>query len=65
MALIDQEPRSASIVAKGFGHLLAIERDAFREFCVREPGVGNQMLWKLLATLGQRLRNANQQLTKS
>jgi len=65
MALIDQEPRSASIVAKGFGHLLAIERDAFREFCVREPGLGNQMLWKLLATLGQRLRNTNQQLAKS
>ncbi len=64
MALIDREPRSASIVAKGFGHLLAIDRDAFREFCVKEPGLGNQMLWKLLTTLGNRLRQANQQLTR-
>lgn len=64
MALIDHEPRSASIVAKGFGHLLAIDRDTFREFCVKEPGLGNQMLWKLVATLGQRLRDMNLQVTK-
>ncbi len=62
MALIDQEPRSATIVAKGFGHLLAIERDAFQGFCLTEPGLGNQMLWKLVSTLGRRLRAANLQI---
>jgi len=63
MALVDQEPRSATIVAKGFGHLLAVEHDAFKEFCMMEPTLGNQMLWKLITTLGQRLRAANLQIS--
>jgi serine/threonine protein phosphatase PrpC len=62
MALLDNEPRSADIVAKGFGHLLSIERDAFREFCMMEPSLGNAMLWKLVHTLGQRLRTANERM---
>ncbi len=64
ISLVDREPRSADIVAKGFGHLLCIERDAFRDFCIMEPALGNQMLWKLLATLSQRLRNTNRQLVE-
>lgn len=63
LALVDTEPRSADIVARGFGHLLAIDRDALRDYCMMEPGLGNLLLWKLVATLGQRLRNTNQQLT--
>jgi serine/threonine protein phosphatase PrpC len=62
LALVDNEPRSADIVAKGFGHLLCVERDAFREFCMMEPALGNVMLWKLIASLGRRLRTTNQQL---
>jgi serine/threonine protein phosphatase PrpC len=64
LSLVDTEPRSADIVANGFGHLLAVERDALREFCMVEPALGNLLLWKLVATLGQRLRNTNQQLFK-
>lgn len=63
LALVDTEPRSADILAKGFGHLLCIERDALREYCMMEPALGNLLLWKLIATLGQRLRATNQQLT--
>ena len=63
LALIDTEPRSADIIAKGFGHLLCIERDALREYCMMEPALGNLLLWKLVATLGVRLRATNQQLT--
>lgn len=59
LALVDQEPRSADIRAKGFGHLLCVERDAFRSFCIMEPALGNQMLWKLLTTLSHRLRTTN------
>lgn len=62
LALVDDQPRSADTVAKGFGHLMAIERNALREFCLMEPALGNLMLWKLIATLGQRLRATNQQL---
>lgn len=60
LALVENQPRSASIKAKGFGLLLCIDRDTLREFCIREPSLGNQILWKLVATLGQRLRAANQ-----
>jgi serine/threonine protein phosphatase PrpC len=65
LSLVDREPRSADIVAVGFGHLLCIERDAFREFCVMEPTLGNLLLWKLVATLSQRLRTTNRELTRS
>ncbi|MBT3221150.1 MAG: cyclic nucleotide-binding domain-containing protein, partial [Proteobacteria bacterium] len=63
LALVDSEPRSADIIAKGFGHLLCIERDAVREYCMMEPALGNLLLWKLVATLGQRLRATNKALT--
>ena len=63
LALIDTDPRSATVVARGFGHLLTIERDALREYCMMEPALGNLVLWKLIATLGQRLRRMNTQLS--
>ncbi len=63
LALISTEPRSATIVSKGFGHLLSIERDALREYCMLEPQLGNLVLWKLVATLGRRLRQMNAQVT--
>ena len=63
LALIDTDPRSATVVAKGFGHLLSIERDTLREYCLMEPALGNLVLWKLVATLGRRLRHMNAQLT--
>ncbi len=64
LSLIEGEPRSADVVAKGFGHLLCVEREAFREFCVMEPTLGNMMLWKLVATLGQRLRSSNEKIAR-
>ena len=63
LALVDAEPRSADIVAKGEGHLLSIERDALQEYCMMEPALGNLLLWKLLKTLSNRLRATNRALT--
>lgn len=63
LALINTEPRSATIVSKGFGHLLSIDRDALREYCMLEPQLGNLVLWKLVATLGRRLRQMNAQFS--
>jgi PPM family protein phosphatase len=65
LALVDTDPRSATILAKGFGHLLTIERDALREYCMMEPGLGNLVLWKLIATLGRRLRQMNTQFSNA
>lgn len=59
LALVDELPRSADIVAKSEVRLLAIERAALRDFCMVEPALGNQVLWKLATTLGDRLRAAN------
>ena len=63
MALVSNEPRSASIIAKGNGKLLSVQRQALREFCMVEPALGNAITWKLVATLGQRLRKTNKRLT--
>lgn len=65
LSLVDSEPRSADIIARSYGHLLAVDRNALREFCMVEPALGNLLLWKLLTTLGQRLRNTNIQLTRN
>ncbi len=65
LALVDNQPRSASIVARSKSHLLAIERDALREFCMMEPALGNMMLWKLLTTLSERLRATNARLSEA
>lgn len=62
LSLVDAEPRSATIVARSFGHLLRIERDALHEFCQLEPALGNLLLWKLIATLSTRLRSTNARL---
>jgi serine/threonine protein phosphatase PrpC len=65
LSLIDDSPRSATIIARTPGLLLAIERDALRQWCAVEPAVGNRILWKLLSKLSQRLRNTNQKLDRS
>ena len=33
------------------------------EFCKREPELGSQLLWRLLTTLGDRLRSMNSRFT--
>jgi serine/threonine protein phosphatase PrpC len=60
LTLIDEEPRSADIVASVPSLLVGIDRESLREFCLREPALGNQILWKLSASVARRLRAANQ-----
>jgi serine/threonine protein phosphatase PrpC len=62
LALVDSLPRSADVVANTDGHLLAIERSALQDFCRVEPALGNLLLWKLVTTLGYRLRATNERL---
>jgi PPM family protein phosphatase len=64
LALVDTEPRSADIVAAEPSQILAIDRDTLQDYCVMEPALGNLMLWKLVATLGKRLRATNRALTE-
>lgn len=62
LSLIDGQPRSASVVAAHFGSAISISGDALEEFCRREPELGNQLLWKLLKVMGQRLRDTNKKV---
>ncbi len=62
LTLTDRLPRSATVSAVTFGSAVSLSADALREFCMMEPGLGSQLLWKLLKVLGQRLRAANARL---
>ncbi len=62
-ALVDAQPRSASVTSTKFGSLITIDRQALDEFCQREPELGNRVLWKLLETISQRLRDTSSRLT--
>jgi PPM family protein phosphatase len=62
LALVDAQPRSATVTSRGFGSLITIDRQALDEFCRREPELGNRVLWKLLGTVSQRLRNTSSEL---
>ena len=57
LSLIDDQPRSASVVARTFGTSVIIRRTQLQEFCQREPDLGNRIMWRLVATIGQRLRD--------
>ncbi len=59
LALVDDGPRSATVVATAPVHALTIERDALREWTAQEPGLGARVLWRLTQSLAQRLRDAN------
>jgi len=62
LTLTDRLPRSATVTASTPGSAVSLSADALREFCMMEPGLGSQLLWKLLQVLGQRLRAANVRL---
>ncbi|RME28118.1 MAG: cyclic nucleotide-binding domain-containing protein [Deltaproteobacteria bacterium] len=51
--------RTATVEGAAFGSAIVIRRSLLKEFAQREPEVGSQILWRLLATLGERLRDAN------
>lgn len=59
LGLLEATRRSASVSGRSFGSAIIIRRDHLQEFCQREPGLGNQLLWRLIETLGTRLHSAN------
>jgi len=65
MALLDDLKRSATVVGGTDGLAIVISRANLADFCKKEPALGNKILWKLLSTLGGRLRNTNMMVTKT
>lgn len=59
LGLLEDQQRSASVTGAEFGSAIVIQRAQLQEFCQREPALGNQILWRLLHTLGARLRSSN------
>jgi protein phosphatase len=59
ISLLDEQPRSATVTSKDPGSVIIIRREAFQDFCQREPGLGNQVLMQLATSLADRLRLAN------
>lgn len=63
MALVDQSPRSATIVAKEDTRLLVIERKNFYRLIRKEAVLAVKLLWSFVQVLSRRLRDTNEQLS--
>jgi len=59
VAILDSQTRTATVTSRAAGSVIIIRRDALEEFCQREPGLGNQVLFQLATSLARRLRTAN------
>lgn len=55
MALLNQRPRTATVVARLASRLLVLERSAFFGLVQQEPTIASKFLWKLAQTLSLRL----------
>jgi cAMP-binding proteins - catabolite gene activator and regulatory subunit of cAMP-dependent protein kinases len=64
LGLLEDQQRSASVTGASYGSAIVIRRAQLQEFCQREPALGNQILWRLMHTLGGRLREANSRAAK-
>jgi hypothetical protein len=63
LALVDAEPRSASVAGVTFGSAISVSAEQLRDFCRGEHELGNALLWKMMSALGQRLRRTNARIS--
>ncbi|WP_051711234.1 cyclic nucleotide-binding domain-containing protein [Andreprevotia chitinilytica] len=56
MAIVDQEPRSATLITIDECVLAVLSRDNFTRLCQDKPGIGVKLLLKISRVLSQRLR---------
>ena len=62
LGLLEDHTRTATVQGASYGSAIVIRRDELKEFCQREPTLGNQILWRMLAVLGRRLGSSNEAL---
>lgn len=55
MALLNQRPRTATVIARLQSRLLVLDRSAFFSLVQQEPTIASKFLWKLAQTLSLRL----------
>jgi len=64
IGMIDGRPRSVSIRALSDTALLSIDREAFDSLLASQPELGQQFLKSILYSVSDRLRHAEQRLTR-
>lgn len=62
LALFDETPRSATVVASKETTLIALSKPDFMVFAKKEPNIGNKIIMNLGSILSSRLRVANEQI---
>lgn len=62
LSLVDNEPRSASAIAKGAVTILALPRESFLKLLDEEPKLGIKIQQHLLTTISKRLRLTTREL---
>ena len=63
MGLVDQAPRSATVVATEDTSGISIDRDSLLKLMRRDPLLAVKLLWSFVQVLSERLRNTNEALT--
>ena len=63
MGLVDQAPRSATVVAAEDTSGISIDRDSLLKLMRRDPLLAVKLLWSFVQVLSERLRNTNEALT--
>jgi serine/threonine protein phosphatase PrpC len=58
MALLNQKPRSATVIAERPTTLLRLSREDFHALLAHEPAIASKFLWKFAQTLSLRLDDA-------
>ena len=63
MGLVDQAPRSATVVAAEDTSAISIDRDSLLKLMRRDSLLAVKLLWSFVQVLSERLRNTNEALT--
>lgn len=63
LSLLDESPRSASVIAVTDTNLIGFFRPDLFEIMEKTPGTGLKIVLKVAEMIGERLRNANQELS--
>lgn len=64
MALLDEDPRSASAIALADSDIMGFFRPDFLDLIYRKPKLGIKVLLALARVIGERLRHTNELLVK-
>lgn len=64
MALIENDVRSATVIALTECKLLELKKDRFHELITKNPQMGIKILFRLSQMLSQRLRKTGEEVVK-